>query len=138
MNAKQVAGYSGTPLVKKLGLKDGFSALVEGHPDDYFELLGPTPDVHWKTRAAGVLDFIHLFVTKQKRLQQRLPLLQSKLAKSGSLWISWPKKSSGKETEVAEADVRAAGLDIGLVDVKICAVDETWSGLKFVYRKEDR
>lgn len=132
------AGYSGTPLVKKLGIKPGQNAYVDGAPDDYFDLVGETPEVDWKKRAAGSLDFVHLFVTKSKRLEQRLPLLKEKLAKTGMIWVSWPKKSSGVATEVAEGDIRSAGLECGLVDVKICAVDETWSGLKFVYRKIDR
>ena len=132
------AGYSGTPLAKKLGLKDGLQAFADGAPDDYASLLGDAAAVQWKSRAAGTLDFIHLFVTKTRRLEQRLPVLKSKLSKTGMLWISWPKKSSGVATEVGEADVRAAGLACGLVDIKICAVDATWSGLKFVYRKADR
>ncbi len=138
------AGYSGTPLVKKLGIKSNMNAFLDDGPENYFELLAEAPsdvqpdDVHWRTRATGTLDFAHLFVTKKKRLATRLPLLKSKLAKDGVLWISWPKKSSGVPTEVDESLVRSSGLEAGLVDVKICAVDETWSGLKFVYRKSDR
>ncbi len=138
------AGYSGTPLVKKLGLKSGMTAYLDDAPENYHSLLNEAPeelkpaDVDWRSRAAGSLEFIHLFVTKEARLNKRLPLLKSKLTKTGTMWISWPKKSSGGFTEVDEAMVRSAGLDAGLVDVKICAVDGTWSGLKFVYRKADR
>ena len=132
------AGYSGSPLVKKLGLKEGVAAFVDNPPEDYFDLLVDCPEVHWKSRPQGRLDFAHLFSVRRTHLEKRFALLAGKLASDGMLWVSWPKKSSGVATEVDEAVVRRTGLDAGLVDVKICAVDATWSALKFVYRLKDR
>ena len=133
------AGYSGTPLVKKLGLKAGMKACFVDAPDHYNDLLGDLPEpLRLLRRPGGDMDFVHFFVCRERRLDTRLPALKKSLGPAGMLWISWPKKSSKLETEVAESDVRAAGLEAGLVDVKICAVDEDWSGLKFVYRVEDR
>ena len=133
------AGYSGTPLVKKLGLKPGARALFVGAPTNYPELLNDIPaTVNVLRRAGKNMDFIHLFVSSRARLHERLPALKRALAPTGMLWISWPKKSSQMTKDLSESDVRNAGLAAGLVDVKICAVDEDWSGLKFVYRVEDR
>ena len=133
------AGYSGTPLVKKLGLKPGAKALFVDAPTNYPELLIEIPaTVNVLRRAGKNMDFIHLFVVSRARLHERLPALKRALAPAGMLWISWPKKSSQMTKDLSEPDVRSAGLDAGLVDVKICAVDEDWSGLKFVYRVEDR
>jgi len=133
------AGYSGTPLPRKLGLKAGMKAVFVDAPANYPDLLGPLPDDFRLLRRPGAhMDFIHFFVRRRRRLVERLPRLKAALAPAGMLWLSWPKKSSRLDTEVAEGDIRAAGLDAGVVDVKICAVDEDWSGLKFVYRLEDR
>ena len=133
------AGYSGTPLVRKLGLKEGMRAAFVAAPDHYLELLGELPAPLKILRRPGRdMDFVHFFTRTERALHSRLPGLKASLVANGMLWMSWPKKASSLATEVAEADIRAAGLDIGLVDVKICAVDEDWSGLKFVYRKEDR
>jgi hypothetical protein len=134
------SGYSGTPLIKKLGIKPGNSVLFVNEPDHYLELLGTLPDdvTIVKDGSIKAIDFIHLFAKDEKTLHNAFPPLKSKLDKNGMIWISWIKKSSKLETDINENDVRDLGLQIGLVDIKICAVDEDWSGLKFVYRKEDR
>lgn len=134
------AGYSGTPLVKKLGIKPDYTVMPVHEPDDYFDLLGDLPDGVKIVRPDGdqPADFIHLFARNEKTLHNDFAPLKSVLDKNGMLWVSWIKKSSKLETDISEGDVRSLGLKIGLVDVKICAVDKDWSGLKFVYRKEDR
>lgn len=132
------AGYSGTPLLQKLGMKAGMRARIIDGPPHYLDLLGPLPDDITLARSTrGRFMFIHCFVITQPQLH-RLPALAAHLEPDGMLWVSWPKKTSPLAREIAESDVRAAGLDAGLVDVKICAVDEDWSGLKFVYRRADR
>ena len=137
--SKKTAGYSGTPLVKKLGIKPAFRIIVIKAPSDYWELLGPLPeDVQLRTRLAGQFDFIHLFTVSEKDLKTRLTKLKKALVANGMLWISWPKKSAGKKTDLDGNVVRSLGLKAGLVDVKVCAVDEIWSGLKFVVRVRDR
>lgn len=134
-----MAGYSGTPLSRKLGLRPGMRAWFAGAPENYPALLGPVFDELMVLRRPGrQLDFIQLFCRSRKELARRLPGAHRALALQGMLWISWPKKSSGLQADLAEADVRAAGLQAGLVDIKICAVDDTWSGLKFTYRRADR
>ena len=133
------AGYSGTPLIKKLGLAPGMKAAFPGAPDHYRALLGELPeDLRLLTRLGRQMDFIHFFTASRAELLRRFPTLVSALAPTGMLWVSWPKKTSRLDKDLAESDVRAAGLANGLVDVKICAVDEDWSGLKFVYRLRDR
>jgi hypothetical protein len=134
-----MAGYSGTPLVKKLGIKPGFALHVIQSPTDYFNWLHPLPEgVDIKTKLSGELDFIHLFVRDQKSFQQGFTKSRKHLKRDGMLWISWPKKSSKVITDLDENIIRDFGLKEGLVDVKVCAVDETWSGLKFVIRVKDR
>jgi len=133
------AGYSGTPLVRKLGLKPAMRARVINEPDHYGDLLGEIPeDITFVKSTRGSFDFIHCFVRTRNQLARALPKLRENLEADGTLWMSWPKKSSPLAGEIAESDIRTAGLDAGLVDVKICAVDEDWSGLKFVFRKVDR
>lgn len=133
------AGYSGTPLAKKLGIKAGMRVVAMGAPADYASLLAPLPDdVAIRRRLAKEECFIHLFARDRAALRGRLPRAREALAKDGVLWLSWPKKASGVETDLDGAVIRAAGLEVGLVDVKVCAVDQTWSGLKFVYRLKDR
>ena len=131
------AGYSGTPLWKKLGLKDGMTACVIAPPADYDALLEGQPDVDWSDPAPGQ-DFTHIFVTEAATLQRHLADRLSVMARDGMIWVSWPKKTAKVETDITEDTIRAICLPLGLVDVKVCAVDATWSGLKLVIRKELR
>jgi hypothetical protein len=134
-----MAGYSGTPLVKKLGIKSGQRIALLSGPPGYRETLGALPErVACAEQLGGKLDFIQLFASSQAELKQRFKEPKRCLARDGSLWISWHKKASGVATDLNENVVREIGLAMGLVDVKVCAVDETWSGLKFVYRLRDR
>jgi hypothetical protein len=135
-----MAGYSGTPLVRKLGFKGGFRAALVNPPPDFHRELAPLPaDVTFFTGTLPKdLDLIVLFTDSQRTLQKEFPRLAKKLRQNGMLWIAWPKKTSGVETDLSENPVRTIGLAVGLVDVKICAVNEVWSGLKFVYRLKDR
>lgn len=136
-----MAGYSGTPLVKKLGLKPEFSYLILNEPNHYFEMLGELPE---DVQAVDFnynepINFIHLFCRDLETLHNQFPVIKEKLDKNGLIWISWIKKASKNfDWTFTENEVRSLGLHMGLVDVKVCAVDEDWSGLKFVYRKEDR
>ncbi|HSS20696.1 MAG TPA: hypothetical protein VLL54_11525 [Pyrinomonadaceae bacterium] len=135
-----MAGYSGTPLPKKLGFKENFRAALVNAPRGFQKELGLLPKnvkLAEQTLTAP-LDLIVFFVDSQKTLQREFPKLARKLDKNGMLWISWPKKSSGVVTDLSDGSVRNIGLDAGLVDVKVCAVNEVWSGLKFVYRLVDR
>lgn len=133
------AGYSTTPLLKKLGLKPGMRLLLVGVPPNVRRLFEPLPEgvtlLEWPRRA---VDYIHVFADRRADLLRHLERVKPRLARDGLLWLSWPKKSSGVETDLSGDVVREAGLEAGLVDVKVAAVDETWSGLKFVYRLEDR
>lgn len=135
-----MAGYSGTPLLKKLGIKPGYSVLIVNDPDHFSELLGDLPEGAEVVGSdhSGPIDFIHVFCSNEEALHNSFPPLKEKLAKDGTLWVSWIKKSSKLETDITGNEVRSLGLYIGLVDVKVCAVDDDWSGLKFMYRKEDR
>lgn len=138
---KASSGYSGTPLVKKLGIKAGQSVVVVNPPNNFLaHELQPLPEnIRWAAAgASGQRDFIMLFVSSSKTLKKELPKLKEKLMRDGTLWVSWPKKSSGVVTDLSFDVVQQLGLKIGLVDVKICAVNEIWSGLKFVYRLKDR
>lgn len=133
------AGYSRTPLVRKLGLEPGMTLAVVDPPAHYWDLLVGAPD-DLAIRDIGTpgLEFVHVFVQKQEGLAERLRTLRRTIARDGMIWVSWPKKASGAVTDVTGDVVRETGLAAGLVDVKVCAVDETWSGLKFVIRKADR
>ena len=137
MNPSASAGYSGTPLVRKLGLKSGARMQLVSAPSDFGDTLGTIPD-RVKPVARGTLDFAMLFVRKFSELKKGFPRLRDRLESNGMLWVAWPKKASGVETDLSEGIVRSFGLEAGLVDVKICAVDQTWSGLKFVRRLRDR
>lgn len=134
------AGYSGTPLAKKLGFKPGFRCCVIGAPKTYLGALAPLPEgvVFVDEISEDALDLIHIFTAERSELENLFPELKAGLKKNGMLWISWPKKSSRLTTDLAREDVREIGLAGGLVDTKVCAVDEIWSGLKFVYRVVDR
>ncbi|MCI0363341.1 MAG: DUF3052 domain-containing protein [Phycisphaerales bacterium] len=133
------AGYSKTPLIQKLGIKAGHRARFINAPPHYAQLLGSLPNgITIAKSARGPLDFIHFFAAKGATLRKEFPRLKKALAFDGILWVSWPKGGSSIPTDLKEADVRDAGLAAGLVDVKICAVDDDWSGLKFVYRLKNR
>ena len=134
------AGYSKRSLVDKLGIRPGASVLFVGPPDGYDATLGQLPPgVKIRARATGAtVDFIQVFVSSRADLAKRLPGLKKALAKTGALWVSWPKKASKVPTDVTEDVVRELALALGLVDVKVCAVDDVWSGLKLVYRLKDR
>lgn len=134
-----MAGYSGTPLPKKLGIKEGSRIALVNPPKDLQSELGELPDnVQFIKRPAKALDIILLFVLNERALTRDFAKLAATLVSNGMIWIAWPKKTSGVATDLSEQRVRQIGLDSGLVDVKICAIDETWSGLKFVYRLKDR
>jgi hypothetical protein len=134
-----MAGYSGTPLPQKLGIKPGARLGLFDAPPGFGATLGALPDGVMKTTSLkGALDVAVFFTTSRAALEKRFASLAKAIAPAGSLWISWPKKASGKKTDLDENVVRAVGLGKGLVDVKVCAVDETWSGLKFVVRVKDR
>jgi hypothetical protein len=133
-----VAGYSGKPLVAKLGIKSGSTIAILGAPRGYERTLGKLPPVSRQRDATGPLDFIQFFVSEAQELERRFGALARALTPAGMLWISWPKKASGVATDLTEDVIRAIGLSHGLVDVKVAAVDEVWSGLKFVRRVKDR
>lgn len=133
------AGYSGTPLPKKLGIKEGHTVAFLHAPADFTKTLGKLPaDVIVKKQLRGPLDVIVYFTDDKSDLVARLPKLKAALRINGGLWIGWPKKASGVATDLSESVVQEAGLATGLVDNKGCAIDETWSGLRFVYRLKDR
>ena len=133
------AGYSKTPLVKKLGIKPGFKVFFANPPDNLQTLLGELPEnVTLLNKPMSPVDYIQLFTKSNEELQTQFPILKEALATNGLFWISWPKKAAKVETDLDENVVRDIGLKNGLVDVKVCAVDEIWSGLKFVYRLQDR
>lgn len=133
-------GYSGTPLWKKLGYKPGTVAHAPGAPTGYVTLLDLPPNipVTWMKRATAGIGFVHLFTKSKADLAKQLATLRRTIAADGTVWISWPKKSSGVATDITEDVIRQVCLPLGLVDIKVCAVDETWSGLKLVIRKELR
>ena len=132
------AGYSGTPLVRKLGLRDGMRARAIDAPPHYGELIGGASGVEWLGPDAAGLDLVHAFVTRAAALDPLLPALRERIQPAGAIWISWPKRASKVPTDVTEDVVRDRALAAGLVDVKVCAVDEVWSGLKLVIRLRDR
>jgi hypothetical protein len=134
-----MAGYSGTPLPQKLGIKPGTIVVVIDAPDNYRKLLGQIPSgVNFATRPVGNTKFIHLFVKERRALRIQLQTLRQKIAEDAAVWVSWPKKSSGVPTDVTEDVIRAVALPLGFVDIKVCAVDDTWSGLKLMIRRENR
>lgn len=132
-------GYSGTPLVRKLGLKPGMACAILDPPDGYWDLLEGLPEgLRFRDPPGEDLDFVHIFVKQRKGLKGHLEEFRGAIAQNGMIWVSWPKRASRVATDLTEDVIREIGLSSGLVDVKVCAVDETWSGLKFVIRKEDR
>jgi hypothetical protein len=134
-----MAGYSSTPLAKKLGIKEGLRIALVNAPENFQSELGELPErVEFLKRPTKSLDIILLFVLTERVLDREFSRLAEKLVPNGMIWIAWPKKSSGVTTDLSFERVQKIGLDVGLVDVKICAIDDTWSGLKFVYRLKDR
>ena len=133
------SGYSDTPLIKKLGLKPGSSLAVIDAPAQYWDLLGPLPNgLAVQPIESRGLSCIHLFVTAQAQLHAQLGDLKTRIASNGMIWVSWPKRASKVPTDVTEDLIRSLALSVGLVDVKVCAVDSTWSGLKLVIPVKDR
>ena len=135
------AGYSGTPLARKLGIKDGHRVAALGAPERFAGLLEPLPAgvrLRPDLRGGGSYDVLVVFVRTPGELRLRFEQARQRLAQSGGLWVAWPKQSSPLATELRESDVRSHGLEAGLVDNKICAIDEDWSGLRFVVRLRDR
>ena len=137
----RVAGYSGTALPRKLGIKEGHRLAILHAPSDFETALGELPplaEIHRSLRGQLPFDVILLFVDRAADLERKFPSTAARLAENGGLWVAWPKKTSGVTTDVTEQSVRDTGLTGGLVDNKICAIDEIWSGLRFVYRLKDR
>lgn len=131
-----MAGYSGTPLIKKLGIKDGMSIRFTHAPDHYEDLLGPLPV--GVSFAKAKLDFQQAFYIERADFESEITALMGQMDRNGMIWISWPKKASKVPTTMTEDVIREVALPMGLVDVKVCAVDEVWSGLKLMIRKELR
>ena len=137
MNTQE--GYSGTPLLKKLGIKEGISLAVVDPPDNYWELLEELPrGIDVRKPDDAPIDMVHLFVTSKAALETQLKQAKNQIVSNGVIWVSWPKKSSGRTTDLTEDVIREVALSQGLVDVKVCAVDEVWSGLKLVIPVKDR
>jgi hypothetical protein len=134
-----MAGYSGTPLAKKLGVKEGSHIVVAGAPPYYFSLLEPLPArVHFSSRMTDATDIVHVFSTRRAELQGVLSRYRQTLKPTGMVWVSWPKKAAKASTDITEDTIREIALPLGFVDIKVCAIDDLWSGLKLVIRKELR
>lgn len=131
-------GYSGTPLVRKLGIKTGFTLLVRHAPEDYAEFIGELPDDVGYVAGDSGFDFAHVFVRNSSELDIELAHAMHAIRPDGMIWISWYKKASKIKTDVTEDVIREKARALGLVDVKVCAVDGKWSGLKLVIRRENR
>ncbi|MCB0720908.1 MAG: DUF3052 family protein [Ignavibacteriae bacterium] len=131
------AGYSGTPLVKKLGIKEGFKVRFINKPKNYMDLLEEIPPAV-KQIKTGKADFVHIFTKSRKDLASELKKNMRSIEQDGMIWVSWPKKASKVPTDITEDVIREVALPMGLVDIKVCAVDDIWSGLKLVIRKENR
>ncbi|MEP6624159.1 MAG: DUF3052 domain-containing protein [Acidimicrobiia bacterium] len=135
----RMAGYSKTPLTKKLGIKDGATIALVAAPPEFERVLAPLPDgVEIRTQARGRLDVVVFFATRERELARRFPIMARALQPAGGLWVAWPKKTSCIATDLTFDPVQQVGLDCGLVDNKVCAIDETWSALRFVVRVADR
>ncbi len=134
-----MAGYSGTALAKKLGIVAGSRVFLSDAPKNYMELVAPLPqEVQVVRKIDGETDIVHIFSTERARLKVALRNSLGKLRQDASIWVSWPKKSSKVPTDITEDTIREVASPMGLVDIKVCAVDEVWSGLKLVVRKENR
>ena len=133
------AGYSGTPLAKRLSLRDGQRVWFDGMPEDIIDEIDEYAlELDFVEGPENAPDAAHIFVTERAALTDKLKVLRNSIAQDGHIWVSWPKQDSGVATEVGEEDVRGAGLALGLIDTKKCAVNEVWSGLKFAICKELR
>ena len=133
------AGYSGTPLSKKLGYKAGQRVCAPGAPSNYRKLLAPLPEgIDFQAKVSKTTDVVHLFSTSKAELAGNLLSWLKVLGPEATIWVSWPKKTSKVPTDITEDTIREVALPMGLVDIKVCAVDDTWSGLKLVLRKELR
>ena len=134
-----MTGYSGTPLARKLGIKAGSRLAVSGAPKNYKDLVTPLPQgVQFQRSLGASTDIAHVFATKRAELDRTLREALKKMKPDAAIWVSWPKKAAKVETDITEDTIREIALPMGLVDIKVCAVDETWSGLKLVLRKEKR
>ncbi len=139
MPVTSMAGYSGTPLATKLGIKDGTEVCAVNPPANYLKLIAPLPSrAAIAARVSASTDLIHVFTAKKSELTRKLAALRDRIKPDAAIWVSWPKKASKVPTDITEDTIRAIALPIGLVDVKVCAVDDIWSGLKLVIRKELR
>jgi hypothetical protein len=134
-----MAGYSGTPLPQKLGIQPGMTVVAINAPSNYRKLLGKLPaGVNFSDHARTGSTFVHFFTIRQTELKRNLSIFRGKIAETGMIWISWPKKSAGVPTDVSEDVIRTVALPLGFVDVKVCAVDQIWSGLKLILRRDHR
>lgn len=134
-----MAGYSGRSVVQKLGIKPGFRIFVDSAPVSYAAMVGDLPaGIALVARLKGPLDMVHVFATRAIDVRKKLPACRDAVAPDGMVWMSWPKKSSGVVSDVSEDMIRDAALSLGLVDIKVCAIDETWSGLKLVIPRDLR
>jgi len=133
-----MAGYSGTPLAKKLGIQPATKLFTVAAPGHYDELLAQLPEGVKRVRKIDDADVAHVFVTARVRLDKELRTAVPKMKQDAAIWVSWPKKAAKVETDITEDTVREVALPLGLVDIKVCAVDEVWSGLKLVIRKQLR
>jgi hypothetical protein len=139
MLKQKTAGYSGKPLVQKLGIKPGFRIFADGASLPYGDIVGGLPaGVKIMGRLRPPLDLVHIFAVDAPALRKKLSACRDAVAPDGMVWVSWPKKSSGVATDVTETVVREIGLSSGLVDIKVCAIDDIWSGLKFVIPRDQR
>jgi hypothetical protein len=134
----QSSGYSGTPLAKKLGIKAGFHVKLVNAPENYFNLFTDLPDNLIFTDDGIKKDLIHFFTKQEDEFINNLPLLKDQIKANGIIWVSWPKKASKIITDITEATIRNYAIQTGLVDIKVCAVDEIWSGLKLVIPVKNR
>jgi len=134
-----MTGYSGTPLTQKLGIKPAMNVIVINEPANYRKLLGRGADgLEFSDRIGSGSSFVHFFTTRRSELEKQLNRLRMKIPDTGTVWVSWPKKSSGVATDVTEDVIRAVALPLGFVDIKVCAIDQTWSGLKLMIRRTNR
>lgn len=139
LQVSDMAGYSGNPLVAKLGIKEGARVHAVGAPPEYTKLISPLPEgVMINARLTNDTDLVHLFATKKTQLMKKLKTYRGRLKPTAAVWVSWPKKSAKMPTDITEDTIREIALPLGFVDIKVCAVTEVWSGLKLVVRKELR